>query len=193
MTLARSLLVGLVLGSTPGALAGAPESGVPDLTLEGTNDRSYALRATVSEARFTVFVFFSATCPCMVAHDERLRELARSYQEKGVQFFLVDPEVGDALERGKVEIQRRQYPFPILADPQARFARAMKAQFATTTVVFDSEGRVRYRGGIDNQNRHVGVSPGERRYLEEVLSALLSGKSPDASETKSFGCYLRTS
>lgn len=186
--MARFFLLSLVVSSVAPA---APPRGVPDLVLEGTNGRSYALQRAVKEATFTVFVFFSASCPCMASHDEGLVSLAKAEQPKGVQFFMVDSEVGDALERGRGEATRRQYPFPILADPQARLAQAWGAQFATTTVIVDSEGKVRYRGGIDTARRHP-LSAGQA-YLLNALSALHEGKSPDPAETKSFGCYLRTS
>lgn len=174
---------------TGASVASASDSVLLNLTLEATNGRALELRPTVGAARLTVFVFFSAHCPCMAAHDDRLRQLASGYQARDVQFFLVDSEVGDALERDRAEAQRRQYPFPILADPNGKLAQALGARFATTTVVVDSSGTVRYRGGIDSEKRKP--DPAGRFYLKEALSALLAGRTPDFTETKSLGCYLR--
>jgi hypothetical protein len=64
-------------------------------------------------------------------------------------------------------------------------------RFATTTLVVDSSGVVRYHGGIDSEKHQP--SPAGRFYLKEALSALLAGKTPDFTETKSLGCYLRLS
>jgi peroxiredoxin len=176
---------------TAATTASGSESVLPSLALEATDGRIVELRPTVSAASFTVFIFFSAHCPCMAAHDDRLSQLATAYEARNVQFFLVDSEVGDALERDRAEVQRRQYPFPILADPKGRLAEALGARFATTTVVLDSAGSVRYRGGIDSEKRKP--DPAGRFYLKEALSALLDGKTPDVTETKSLGCYLRIS
>jgi peroxiredoxin len=176
---------------TAASTVSGSESVLPNLALEATDGRIVELRPTVSSARFTVFIFFSAHCPCMAAHDDRVSQLASAYQARDVQFFLVDSEVGDALERDRTEAQRRQYPFPILADPKGRLAEALGARFATTTVVLDSAGSVRYRGGIDSEKRKP--DPTGRFYLKEALSALLDGKTPDVTETKSLGCYLRLS
>ena len=181
----------LTLFAVAGPTFAAPESVLPDLTLASSNGRSYALRNAVGDARFTVFVFFSAHCQCLSAHDERLTELAREYQPQDVQFFLVDSEVGDALERDRSEAQRRQYPFPILADPGGRLAQSFGVRFATTTLVVDSMGNVRYHGGIDSEKRKP--DPAGRFYLKEALAALLAGKTPEFTETKSLGCYLRIS
>jgi peroxiredoxin len=186
----RASVVFLVALMALHSRAASTETVVPDLTLEGTDDRSYALRPTVGQGRLTVFVFFSSHCPCVAAHDQRLIDLGRTFQAKGVQFYLVDSEVGNALERGKAAVQRRKYPFPILADPQAKMAKALKVEFAATAVVLDARGRVHYRGGIDSHERKVDPNTG-RFYLLEALTALLDGKPPDPKETKSFGCYLR--
>ncbi len=190
MNAVRTALL-LTLFALPEPVFATSDSGLPDLTLASTNGQSYALRKAVADARFTVFVFFSAHCQCLSAHDERLMELARDYQTQGVQFFLVDSEAGDALERDRSEAQRRQYPFPILADPGGRLAQAFGVRFATTTLVVDPMGNVRYHGGIDSEKRTP--DPAGRFYLKEALAALLAGKTPEFTETKSLGCYLRIS
>jgi peroxiredoxin len=179
----------LLLALATSASAALPAETVPNLTLAATNGRSVDVRPALGAARFTVFIFFSAQCPCMAAHDERVKQLASSYQPGDVQFFLVDSEVGDALERDRTEAQRRGYPFVILADPQAKLAKAFGVRFATTTIVVDASGSVRYQGGIDSEKRQP--SPAGRFYLKEALSALLEGKTPDVTQTKSLGCYLR--
>jgi peroxiredoxin len=186
-TLRPSLL--LLALATSASSAPPAEPVVPNLTLAATNGRSVEIRPALGAARFTVFIFFSAQCPCMAAHDDRVKQLARSYPPGDVQFFLVDSEVGDVLERDRAEAQRRGYPFVILADPQAKLAKAFGARFATTTFVVDASGSVRYQGGIDSEKRQP--SPAGRFYLKEALSALLEGKTPDVTETKSLGCYLR--
>jgi hypothetical protein len=185
MTILRTSLLCLSLVT---AAPAAPVE-LPNLTLEATSGARVELRPALRASRFTVFVFFSAQCPCMAAHDERLVQLARSYQPGDVQFFLVDSEVGDALLRDRTEAARRQYPFAILADPKGRLAEVLGARFATTTIVVDGSGNVRYRGGIDSEKRQP--NPAGRFYLKEALSALLAGKPPDVLETKSLGCYLR--
>jgi peroxiredoxin len=185
MTWTRSLAMVVALGAMP-ALA---DPLLPDLALEATSGPSQRLRQTVAGAPFTVLVFFSDSCPCMAAHDRGLIELAQAYRARGVQVFLVDSEAGEALARDTEAVKRRHYPFPILADPGARLAKALGAEFATATVVFDAEGQVRYRGGIDSAKReteHV-----EKSYLRDALEALVEGKRPAVAEAKTLGCYLR--
>jgi peroxiredoxin len=184
-------LLGLLVSTAAAAAPAVGQDAVPALTLQGTDGGAYPLRSAITRGRWTVFVFFSARCPCQKAHDDRLRTLFEEYRSREVQFFLVDSEVGDALERGRSEVVNRNYPVPILADPNAQLAQALGATFATSSVVVDPTGKIRYRGGVDSSKREP--DPSSQFYLKNALDALLAGRAPDPAETKSLGCYLRTS
>jgi len=178
----KTLLLTLAIAATPA------ESALPDLSLPGTDGRTYAIRQVPADAKVTVLVFFSADCPVQKAHDARLRELA-SLREQGVQVLLVDSEAGATLRRDKEEARARGYPFPILIDDQARLAEALKIRFSTTSLLIDSEGRIRYRGGIDRDSGHV--RPNTPFLLKEGAERMLAGKEPDPAETKALGCFLK--
>ncbi len=140
------LLAGAASGAEPPPL-GQPGV-IPALTLAGTDGASYRLPEVLGRARYTVLVFFSATCPCLEAHDQRLVALAGAQPAGEVQVLAVDSESGATLEQDRAEARRRGYPFPILLDPGGQLARAVGAVFATTSVVVDSEGRLRFRKKI---------------------------------------------
>jgi peroxiredoxin len=168
--------------------AAAIEPALPDLSLPGTDGQTHALRQAPAAAKVTVIEFFSADCPVQRAHDARLKELA-ALRPQGVQVLLVDSEAGASLARDAAEVKARGYPFPILIDDRARLAQALGARFSTYSVLLDGEGRIRYRGGIDGERSHIG--PKTRFVLRDGVERLLSGQSPDPSETKALGCFLR--
>jgi peroxiredoxin len=181
MTL-KTILLGLAVAAAPA------ESALPDLTLPGTDGHTYAMRQVPAGAKVTVLEFFSADCPVQKAHDARLKELA-ALREQGVQILLVDSEAGASLERDKAEASARGYPFPILIDDQARLAEALKVRFSTTSLLIDSEGQIRYRGGIDKDSGRV--RPNTPFLLKEGAERMLAGKQPDPAETKPLGCFLK--
>jgi hypothetical protein len=139
--------------------------------------------------RLTVLVFFAPTCHCLSAHDERLVQLYRAYHPRGVDVFLVDSEAGATPERDAAEAQRRGYPFPIVLDRGAKLANALGAQFASYSVVVDAEGRVRYHGGIDSDQRHLHEDA--QRYLQNAIDDLLAGASPRVEKGEALGCTLQ--
>lgn len=139
-------------------------------------------------AKLTVVTFFSATCPCQTAHDERLRRWHADYAPRGVRFVAVDSERGASATRDGEEAKKRFYPFSILPDPSGTLADELGARYATYTVILDAEGRIRYEGGLDSDRTHL--SDGADLFVPRALDALLSGTEPRENHTKALGCAL---
>jgi len=62
------------------------------------------------------------------------------------------------------------------------------AQTTPRVFVLDREGRLRYRGALDDTSFAQRVPT--RVSLEDAVQALLAGKSPCASETRPHGCTI---
>ena len=159
------------------------------MPLVGAHGEALDARSLVRVASLTVLVFFSPDCHCLSVHEPRLRALYDAYRPRGVEFFMVDSEVRGSLERDAEEAKRRGYPFPILGNRGARLADALGAEYATFTVVFDSGGRVRYRGGIDTDKSHL--HEGATTYLKDALDDLLANREPRLADGKTLGCSLQ--
>ena len=160
-----------------------------EVPLSDAEGRAHPLREAVQAKPLTVVFFFSAACPCQRAHDARLQALAARYGPSGVQFLGVDSEYDATPAADAREARERGYPFPIWVDRGGALADALAAQYATYAVVFDAQGAIRYRGGIDSdKNRlHRDAAP----YLDEAIQSLLAGRAPARTETRALGCALR--
>jgi len=169
-----------------GACASGPD--VRDLTLVDGAGAATPVSAHVGDSGLAALVFFSARCPCQRAHDARLVALAERWAPRGVPFVAVASEAGLGPDDLARERAARGYPFPLLADPDARLARAVGATFATHVVVVDAAGRVRMSGAIDSDaaTLHDDATP----YLERALVALTAGQ-PVAEGGRPKGCVLR--
>jgi|HubBroStandDraft_6_1064221.scaffolds.fasta_scaffold768636_2 hypothetical protein len=179
-----------VLLALPGcAPAPRPPPGLPTLALPGSDGAPHRLDLIARGAPFTVVTFFSASCPCQRAHDARLLDLSARYGPRGVAFVSVDAEATASLALDRDEARARRYPFPLLTDAGGAAADALGATWATYTVVVDSAGRVRYRGGIDSDKQWL--SDGATLWLRDALDRLLAGGDPDPAETEPLGCALR--
>lgn len=137
----------------------------------------------------TVLVFYSPHCHCLAAHEARLLSLYQRYHTRGVQFFLVDSEVGATPELDETEVRARGYPFPMITDAGAKLANSVGAEYATYTVVADAQGRVRYHGGIDSDGIHL--TDDATPYVANALDDLLAGRAPRTPEGKAMGCALQ--
>jgi hypothetical protein len=191
MKLLVALGVPLCAGLAGCASAPPPRAALPSkVALVAPDGGSLDALQVAAQAPFTVFVFFSRECPCLDAHDGRLRDLYAAYHPRGVQMVMVDSEVRATPETDAAEAARRAYPFPLLIDRGAKLAGALDARYATYSVVVDHEGRVAYRGGIDSDATHLKDS--STPYLRDALDDLLAGRPPRLAEAKALGCALET-
>ena len=185
----RSRRLGLGLGLGLGLLAcvAPPAASFPNATLT-RNDALVTTHAAASGAAETVFVFYSDHCPCVSAHIERLRALQDRFASSNVRFWFVDSEVGASTARDADLAKARNLPFEMLIDADGKFARAAGAEYASYALVVDSEGRVRYHGGIDSDKSHL--TSDATPYLADALQDLVSGREVRVAEGKTLGCSL---
>jgi peroxiredoxin len=163
-----------------------PPTAATPAVLEGTDGRPHSVPSP--EGALTILEFFSATCPCQAAHDQRLRSIAADYAGRGVAILAVDSEVDAKVERDRAEAARRGYPFPVVVDPGGVIARAYQAEFATYIVLMNRAGDVLYRGGIDSDKRHL--HPDATSFLRDALDDALAGRPLRRPEGRTLGCAL---
>jgi peroxiredoxin len=161
---------------------------VPALTLVDTAGGTTTLPDDLAHAKVTVVVFYADHCPVFGAHEERLRQLARAYADRGVRMILVDSEVSATAERDAHAASEHRLP-AIVLDPGARLADALGADYATFTVVFDAHGRARYRGGFDADKERL--HDDAEAYVKNAVEDLLADREPRKPEGKTLGCALQ--
>jgi hypothetical protein len=179
----------LALGAAACAPSASPARSPDDVSLVAGDGRRLGTAELVRGADWSVLVFMSRQCPCLAAHDERLRELATTFASRGVRFAAIDSEVGGTPEIEAAEALKRQYPFPILVDTGARLANKLGAEYATYTVILNRAGQVVYRGGIDSDKAKL--HDDATMYVRDALTDLTTGKALRRSEGTALGCMLR--
>lgn len=158
---------------------------VPEVVVKDLKGADRAL-STVKGKAGTVLYFFSADCPCVEAVQMRLHEVLLTYQKQGIEFVAIDgsPEdtAKDALDKAT---DVRMVFMRILSDPEQKLVRTVGVVGATDCAVLDAEGRLVYRGTLDDDL----VKP-TKPYLAPVLEALVTGREPPFHESakRSYGC-----
>jgi len=183
---AMILLAELGVGSC--AASGLRVSDVPSVPLIAPDGTTVDAAYFAKRSPETVLIFFSSHCHCLDAHQGRIIALFDEFHRRGVEFAMIDSEVGASIARDNIESQRRGYAFPILLDRGAKLADALGAEYATYSVVIDSRGRVRYRGGLDSDKMHL--HDDAQQFVRSALDDLLAGRSVRVPEGKTLGCAL---
>ena len=140
-----------------------------------------------------VVVFTCNECPFAKAFEPRLIEIANRYGHRGIHFYAVDsnddmkyPE--ESLQGMKARADAQEYPYPYLKDGDSKIAVAYGARVTPHVFVVDGEGKVRYRGYVDDS-----AKPAERKTtgLINALNALTEGREVATADTRAFGCTIK--
>jgi peroxiredoxin len=142
-----------------------------------------------------VLLFFLGTeCPVANGYSPLMQEMATKYAKRGVACYGVHADPSVSVEDAARHAKDYRLAFTILMDPEQTLARMAGARVTPDAIVATPDGKVLYRGRIDD--RHS--LDGKRRdvptthELVDALEAVLAGKTPPTTEAKAFGCPLPT-
>jgi peroxiredoxin len=176
--------------ATPAAALGAP---CPDFNLPDVFG-AFHRRDDVLSGRARLVVFFCNHCPYAKAVEDRLIALHRELSPRGLSTVLICandaahyPDDSPAALRARAE--EKGYPFPSLVDESQAVARAFDAACTPDPFLFDGQGRLVYRGRIDdNWKRPEAVT---RQELREAIEAVLAGQPIATTQHPSLGCSIK--
>src|SRR5690554_4684546 len=139
-----------------------------------------------------VLLFLSPECPLCQNYAVAMRELRKAYSEKNIRFLGVIS--GDYYAKEEVHDYQVQYDLEMemLFDPDFKLAHYYGATATPEAVLTDKNGKLLYRGAIDNW----AISLGRKRleasahYLRDAMEDFLSGNKIDPKETKPVGCFI---
>ncbi len=170
----------------------APNFSLPDTVSGKTID----LSNFKNKIRGIVIIFSCNHCPWVIKWEDKMIELARKFEPKGVPFIVISSNdiikyPQDSPTEMAKRAKQKNYPFPYLFDETQEVARLYGAQVTPHIFLFDSDLHLIYRGAIDDnpdkENRPT------QEYLKDAIEALLANK-PDlikTSTTKAIGCSIK--
>lgn len=148
------------------------------------------------DAKGMIIVFTCNHCPFAKLYWERLNRLAGKYTDAGIPLLAISStdtvqyeEDGFAEMQGLTKVKSLNFPY--LYDASQSVARQFNAQKTPHVFVLWRAGNgwtIRYNGAIDDngaEEKHV-----SNHYIEQAVDALLAGRQPAITETKSIGCQI---
>ncbi|MCO6458503.1 MAG: thioredoxin family protein [Pirellulaceae bacterium] len=187
----RKMLLGVMVAALTVIIGQAARAEVevgaagPDFKAKGVDGKDYSLDSSKG-AKATVLCFTCNNCPVAVAYEDRFIEFAKKYGEKGVKFVAVNCNTTEDLDAMKQRAEEKGFTFPYIYDESGAAARGYGARVTPHLFVLDSNGKVAYRGAFDDSQSNP-----SKKYVEDAVNAVLSGKSPAVSSTKAFGCGIK--
>jgi peroxiredoxin len=164
----------------------------PPLELPDTEGQMHTLPMP-GEVPATVVVWTCNHCPYARAWHDRLAQVARDYEPRGVRFLAVNSNDAerypdDSYEAMRERVEAEDWPFPYLHDESQRAAREWAAQVTPHLYVLDADLRVRYEGAPDPDY----MEPSQNAtWLREALDAVLAREEPARPSTELVGCSIK--
>jgi peroxiredoxin len=167
-----------------------------DFKLKNTDGKMISL-SDYSNAKGFIVVFDCNTCPVSKAYNDRIVALNEKYASKGFPLIAINPnspEVssGESFEEMVKHAKKKGYTFPYLYDESQNVAKEYGATNTPHVYILKKSGKelkVVYIGAIDDNSRSA--EGATKKYVEQAVDELLSGKSVSTPKTKAIGCGVK--
>jgi peroxiredoxin len=176
---------------TYGSTAGARTTDVAAIVLKDLNGKSVR-PLNARGRRATVLLFIAHDCPISNTYAPEMARIYQSYSKKKIAIYLIYVDPGMKAETARKHVRDYRLPMRALLDPAHKAVKLAGATVTPEAVVFGADGRLVYRGRIDD----LYLDFGKRRYettkhdLREVLNAIVEGKKPPLRTTNAVGCFI---
>ncbi len=144
------------------------------------------------EAKTIVCLFTRTDCPISNSYAPEVRRMYEKFAPRGVAFYLVYPDPDESPQVIEKHLKQYSYPFAGLRDPKHELVKLADAKITPEAAVFDREGKLLYRGRIDDRYVDFGkarLAPTVHD-LEQALEAIVAGKPAPAAGGPAIGCFI---
>jgi hypothetical protein len=167
----------------------------PENILQDIDGVAYGSLEHPAKGARSVLFFLTPDCPIANQYAPEIRRICDKYGPNGTNCFLVyaDPSLSrDAIRKHTRDYHESRYP--AILDADYHLVDAAGATVSSETAVFSSEGRLEYRGRIDDFNAALGVprQKATQHDLRDALDAMIAGRSVPNPRTETVGCFLPT-
>lgn len=167
-----------------------PEFALPD-AVSGEIVRS----SDLAGRRAALVMFLCNHCPFVRHVIDELGRVAADYGPRGVGIVAInanDVEAYPADAPGEMRrlAEEKGWAFPFLYDESQETAKTFRAACTPDFFLFDAEGRLAYRGQLDDSRPGNDVPP-TGKDLRAALDAVLDGEEPPELQRPSLGCNIK--
>jgi len=160
-------------------------------------DGSMVSLADFNKAKGFIVVFTCNTCPYAVAYEDRVEALNKKYADQGYPVIAIMPnntkvKPGDNFEAMQARAKAKGFTFPYLMDEGQKIYPQYGATKTPHVYILQRTKKgneVMYIGAIDDN--YQDASAVNKKYVENAVNALISGKDIEEKETRAIGCSIK--
>jgi peroxiredoxin len=170
-------------------------SQAPDFALRDVVSGKTVSRKDVAGSKGMLAMFICRHCPFVKHVQDELAKIGRDYAGRGIGIVAISsndvtshPE--DSPTKLAYQAQELQFNFPYLFDESQDVARAYDAQCTPDFFLYDRDGKLVYRGQLDD-SRPGNDIPVTGKDLREALDGLIAGRAIPTEQRPSIGCNIK--
>jgi peroxiredoxin len=169
----------------------AGQAGVPRFELRDTGGAVHTPGEWTGH-KAVLLIFVTTDCPVANSYVPEMNRIHEEYAPRGVLVLAVQAETTTPEPEVARYAKEYGYRFSLLLDPRQVLVGLTGAHVTPEAVVLSPDGKVLYRGRIDNRVADFGKQRPEatERDVRDALDAVLAGKPVARPETKSIGCAI---
>lgn len=170
----------------------------PDFSLEDLDGQTVTLSSF--KGKLVVLEWFNPKCPFVRASHTKgsLVGTADRQMAGGVVWLAINSgapgKQGASSEENQEARKRFSLKHPILLDPSGKVGKLYGAKTTPHLFVVAPDGKLVYRGGIDNSPDGEGESPRDGKlvnYVDQAVAALRASQPIASADTEPYGCSVK--
>jgi len=144
--------------------------------------------ATVPPPRPICYVFVMPDCPIANAYAPEIARIAADFPQFDFTMVYVDGD--EATARRHASDYR--LPGRVVVDANRALTKSLGATIVPEAAIVGVDGRIAYRGRIDDRFPRPGVRRWEptTRDLRDALAAVVAGRTVAVATTEAVGCFI---
>ncbi len=164
-----------------------------DLKMKDVSGKDISLTDAMGQKGLLV-VFSCNTCPFVKMYESRIVEAALQARISKVGFILVNSNEAqrsgeDSYEAMQKYSKTMKYDGYYVVDKNSELADAFGATRTPHCFIFSKEGKLVYRGAIDNNPKDIKAA--NEKYIRDAINAVADGTELKVNSTKSVGCTIK--
>jgi peroxiredoxin len=166
----------------------------PNFELLDTEGKMVSLK-DFADKKALLVVFMCNHCPFVKHIIDKLVEIVREYQSKGIAVVGINSNdvenyPDDSPSAMARVAKEKGFAFPYLYDESQNVAKAYKAACTPDFFLFDGKHKLVYRGQMDDSRPGNG-KPVTGADLKTAMDAVLAGKEIPSRQKPSMGCSIK--
>lgn len=165
----------------------------PEFTLTDVDGKTHKL--SDYKGKIVVLEWFNPECPAILQHHEKAKtfnDMYNDFKGKDVVMIAVNSSAAGKQGAGKELNQKMAKQFgmeyPVALDEDGTVGHAYGATNTPHCFVIDKDGKLAYKGAIDNGK--FGKN-GDKNYVKQAVEQLLKGETVTTPETAAYGCSVK--